>query len=191
MKRKRLQTPRQINIKKTFYIATEGTSTEPVYFEYINRFREDIQLKIIGVGRSPKGVQSKFENQIKGKKLNRSDKTWIVVDRDIWDTNELNNVQRWANENNCGFSLSNPCFELWLILHFENKTGFIDSKQCKRYFEANFCDKHKKPKYEELSDSVLKLAISRAKKRYGPQESNWPQESGCTTVYRLVESFLS
>ena len=191
MRRKRLQSTPQTNIKKTFYIATEGTKTEPIYFEYIDRFREDIQLKIIGAGKSPKGVQTKIENHLTKKGLSRGDEAWIVVDRDKWEVNEINQVQRWANSNYCSFTLSNPCFELWLILHFEDKTGFVDAKQCKKYFETKFCDKNKNPNFEGLTVSGIKVAIARAKQRYGPKKAVWPKSSGCTTVYRLVENFLS
>ena len=52
-----------------------------MYFEFIDRFREDIQLKVIGVGRSPKGVQNKIENQIINVQMNKGDESWIVVDR--------------------------------------------------------------------------------------------------------------
>jgi hypothetical protein len=32
-----------------------------------------------------------------------------------------------ARSNNIRVAISNPCFELWLILHFEDQTGFLDT----------------------------------------------------------------
>ena len=191
MRKKRLQPASKSYIKKTIYVATEGTDTEILYFEFLDRFREEIKIKPLGVGRSPAGVKDRIENQFAKKDFGKNDLAWIVVDRDRWEIDEIDQVQRWAENNNCKFALSNQCFEIWLILHFEDKSGFDSSKQCKRHFEKKFCNKDKFPKYESLDETDIKVAITRAKTRYGPKNTTWPRNSGCTTVYHLVERYLT
>nr|SBO92551.1 hypothetical protein BN4615_P2065 [Nonomuraea gerenzanensis] len=48
-----------------------------------------------------------------------------------WPKNHPNLKQaiRLAQEHGIRLAISNPCFELWLILHFEDQTAFIGTKE--------------------------------------------------------------
>lgn len=56
---------------------------------------------------------------------NRFDKICLIVDRDkesflaIPENNQYDYVLRICQEKGFGFYVSNPCFEFWLLLHFE------------------------------------------------------------------------
>ena len=60
---------------------------------------------------------------------------WCVSDVDV-DNNtpdaqkskniQLNEYTKMANEHGFKIALSNPCFELWFLLHFEYTAGYID-----------------------------------------------------------------
>ncbi len=56
---------------------------------------------------------------------NRFDKICLIVDRDkesflaLPENNQYNYVLQTCQEKGFGFYVSNPCFEFWLLLHFE------------------------------------------------------------------------
>ena len=91
-----------------------------------------------------------------------------------------------------------PCFELWFIFHHE-----LNKQQLKeiREFGANqhecieFCEKYfsyrkKRPNFKGISIEDVKRAVSYAKKVDTTDESGWPVEPGCTTVYRIIENYF-
>ena len=61
--------------------------------------------------------------------LKPSDEAWLVVDKDQWTDEQLTQLHQWSlQQENYGFALSNPKFEYWLLLHFEDGTGIILSR---------------------------------------------------------------
>ncbi len=64
-------------------------------------------------------------------KIKNSDEAWLVIDKDQWPEQQLAELHTWSQEKkNYGFALSNPKFEYWLLLHFENIDGSLTSTQC-------------------------------------------------------------
>ncbi len=44
--------------------------------------------------------------------------------KDEWTDDQLSQLNEWAQgADNYGFALSNPKFEFWLLLHFEDGSG--------------------------------------------------------------------
>jgi hypothetical protein len=56
------------------------------------------------------------------------DECWCVFDVE-WPQQHPNlaTAIRLAEENGIRLAISNPCFELWLILHFEDQTAFLNT----------------------------------------------------------------
>lgn len=56
------------------------------------------------------------------------DEFWCVFDVE-WPTNHpgLKDAMRLANQNSVKLAVSNPCFELFLILHFQDQSGWLDN----------------------------------------------------------------
>ncbi len=72
-----------------------------------------------------------FFIRIKKESLKSSDEAWLIADRDQWDENQLNQLYAWSTiQKNFGFALSNPKFEYWLLLHFEDASGIATSREC-------------------------------------------------------------
>ena len=78
--------PKERFVKLTFLIATEGTQTEPNYFnalkaelEKLNRFNIDISVQ--GKGKSTTALVGKVYRQIKFNNQ-EYDRVWVVFDRD-------------------------------------------------------------------------------------------------------------
>ena len=114
------------NVQKLFVIATEGVKTEIKYFEqfkseeYYNNQSVFIEvLKRLTTDSSPAVVIKQLNNFSKEFNLKEGDELWMVIDRDkqSWSTQQIAEVARFCVQKRYGFALSNPCFELWLLLH--------------------------------------------------------------------------
>ena len=159
--------------KRIFILATEGEKTEPQYFEGIFGNNE-LVLKVTcletkrGLS-APRHVLDRLDAYIKKAELRKSDQAWLVVDRDHWKASHISELFQWCNEENArkpeivhNMALSVPCFELWLLWHFEEAEVIRTSEELKEALKRHL------PEYDKkLSTSDLrKLAsqIVRAKK---------------------------
>lgn len=61
------------------------------------------------------------------------DECWCVFDVE-WPKNhpDLSQAVQLANDHGIHLAISNPCFELWLILHFEDQTAFMITSVAER-----------------------------------------------------------
>ena len=97
-----------------------------------------------------------------------------------------NGVRR---KKNFGLALSNPKFEYWLLLHFEDGKG-VTAGNCieklKKHVENYAKNKICISKFYEYTQT----AIQHAKAKDASNCSDWPRTNG-STVYRLVEQMIS
>ena len=114
--------PKERFVKLTFLIATEGTQTEPNYFnalkkelEKSNRF--NIEVSVQGKGIATTALVDKVHRQIKYNHQ-EYDRVWVVFDRDEFP--DFDEAIRQAAEHKINCAWSNESFELWLLLHFKD-----------------------------------------------------------------------
>jgi hypothetical protein len=130
-------------------------------------------------------------DHLEGEGLKSSDKAWLVVDKDQWAEEQLTQLHQWSlQQENFGFALSNPKFEYWLLLHFEEGTGVTSSHDCTDRFKRWIPDYDKGIDTRKISEAQIDDAIRRAKKRDHPPCEDWPRSLGQTTVYRLIENII-
>ena len=126
------------------------------------------------------------KDAVKEEQLKKTDETWLVIDMDQWPADQLEEV--FAGCQSAGFHLavSNPKFEYWLLLHFEDGGGVKSPRACLEKL------RHYLPDYEKGSLAVHRLypwipdAIRRAEEKNRPPCEKWPEQNG-STVYLLVE----
>lgn len=178
--------------RKMFVLATEGSKTESQYFEIFkdpNLIVHIELLKKIGKGAPPQ-VLERMRKHLKREGLKNSDEAWLVVDKDQWTDDQLSQLHEWALEaDNYGFALSNPKFEFWLLLHFEDGKNVNNSQTCSRRLKQYIPGYGKGIDVRKISEDMIARAIERAKNRDTPTCSDWPRNTG-TTVYRLVKNIL-
>ena len=179
--------------RRVFIIATEGSRTEPLYFKMFNSSETTVTVQCVtgGTASSPEAVLERMKQYLENNKLQRNYEAWVVVDKDAWSKESLDALHAWAasNAHNYGLAVSNPKFEYWLLLHFEDGNNVANGNVClirlKKYL----------PNYEKGNLETAKLrpnimtAAERAKRRDRPPSPKWPNGTG-TTVYRLVEKLL-
>jgi hypothetical protein len=104
-------------------IASEDKYAVRQYFEFFRSTK--IQFKVLetdGGKSAPEHVLTRLDEYMKEFDIGPEDEFWLVCDCDHWiNAGHIKNLVRVIQE--CGqkgiqVALSNPCFELWLLLHF-------------------------------------------------------------------------
>jgi hypothetical protein len=107
------------------------------------------------------------------------DGVWCVVDTDSFD---IQAAQTAAERLGVDLAISEPCFELWLLLHFTGHTAHVDNGTAAcRLLKKHLPGYDKKLDYVAF-DSGVQSAITRAKAL--------PPGNPSTDVWRLVEVLL-
>lgn len=110
-------------INPTFFVFCEG-ETEYAYINYLRskyRLPIEIDCKIAG-----NRITEKYINNYKrDKDIHPKDKTYLAYDLDV--AGMLNKLQRIKNTT---LLSSNPCFELWLLLHYQEQKTELTSIEC-------------------------------------------------------------
>jgi len=177
--------------KKLFIISTEGTKTEPEYFQHFNS-EAVIQVKPLkGDNKtSPKAVLQRMERHLKNECLRKSDEAWLVIDKDEWTDDQLLDLHTWSKNNKkYGLAVSNPKFEYWLLLHFEEGTKIKSITEVTERLKRKIPNYEKSINMKKINRAMIDKAIERAKKIDTPKCEKWPATWG-STVYRLVEKIL-
>lgn len=92
-----------------------GKATEPSYFRGLKKERRNPAVRVVVEG---KGVDPVSLVRFAAQKRDSTgcDEAWCVVDVDDFDVSEALAV---AAKKDVNLAISNPCFEYWLLLHFE------------------------------------------------------------------------
>jgi hypothetical protein len=91
--------------------------TEPAYFEGLKRARRNpaVTIQIKAKRGDPDGVV-RYAAGMRDRAEGKHDEVWCVVDVDDFD---LVKAAATARKLRVNLAVSNPCFEFWLLLHFE------------------------------------------------------------------------
>ena len=74
--------------------------------------------------RNPAAVLKRFEKAMRTEDFRKGDEAWLVVDVDTWAEDKLSNLLAWAKlDPRHHLAISNPKFELSLVMHFERANG--------------------------------------------------------------------
>jgi hypothetical protein len=118
-------------------IVCEGHRTEPLYFNAMRRFlrlsatRIDIVPGSVS-GSDPRSIVRYARQRKKWLKRRgrRFDQIWCVFDRD--EHPKIEDAFRWAAESHFALAFSNPCFELWFLLHLTDVDSPLDAHEALR-----------------------------------------------------------
>ena len=159
-------------------IVTEGLKTEVQYFEGLVQFLRSSGTAVRGVrskgiGKDPLRVL-KAALDIDGADLDGFDEVWVVVDVDDHATLDTALVE--GRSRDVPIVVSNPCFEIWLIWHYEDCAGHHDTKAALRRLA----------KYKHTDKSIPNTfpydAFDEAERRAGDQVQVWERGSNPSTA---------
>ncbi|WP_308301564.1 RloB family protein [Frankia sp. AiPa1] len=113
----------------------EGEHSEPDYINGVKRLPEVAASTSISIEIDPeRGVPLKLvQRAIVRSREPETDECWCVFDVE-WPENHPNLAQAvsLAHQHGIRVAISNPCFELWLLLHFEDYRRFVNTKEVER-----------------------------------------------------------
>lgn len=182
----------ELTKRKLFVLALEGRKTEQQYFDLFKKEGAQVRVRCLpsSSNSSPNQVLKRMKTWLNKESLEPSDEAWLVVDRDEWDEQALNKLHAWAQEkDNYHMALSNPKFEYWLLLHFEDGTGVATAQECDRRLKEKLRNYDKSIPAAAFTRERINLAIQHARTLDTPPCDDWPRTPG-STVYRLVQNIL-
>ena len=118
-------------------IVCEGAVTEKEYFCYLHHAeRIPIVLEIEAGGDPKKLVERAKSLQREARDSGDPfDQVWCVFDID--DHKRIADAKQQARDNGIGLIVSNPCFDLWILLHYQDLT-----QHTHRHKVQSLCRKH-------------------------------------------------
>jgi hypothetical protein len=146
MKSKRISKLKEI--RPTFFVFCEG-ETEESYIKYL-RSQYRLPVEIVSKKKGS-GINTRFINNFKSNYTkHRKDETFLVYDSDIPEI-----IEKLKQIKDTKLLLSNPCFEIWYLLHCQEQTAELTSNKCLSELE-----KHLKNYKKGTLDSSLKRTLS-------------------------------
>jgi len=206
-----------MDAEKLFVLSYEGTVTEKKYFQDFRAsvyFNNNGLIKIVHLkrpkdkGSDPFSVKKLLYWAKKEYGFKISDEFWLIIDRDDWESiHKLNFddlVKECKKEENFYLAMSNPCFEIWLVLHLKNLTEFTDEEKELIFENAKIGNKNyidilvaqlqggdrgynKRPN-PNIYLPLTKTAIESAKSN-DILEEDYPKSIG-THLYKLIEKLI-
>lgn len=144
-----------LQAEKFYILAFEGDVTEKKYFEDLRQselFNDSGTIETIPLkkgkrdGNSPLDVKRLLATARADYNFSSDDEFWLIVDRDDWesihhiDFNAL--YEDCRKEKNFFMALSNPCFEIWLILHLRKLSEISEDDRQKLFENEKVSSKH-------------------------------------------------
>jgi len=125
---------------RLFAVSCEGGKRENYYFKLFERLTKRVKIDIIEeeeeltqahqTKSAPKWVFDRALRYSKSFGISSNDSLWLVIDVDRWKVEDIMQLFEYVKKKkNWNLIISNPCFEVWLYLHFKNDFDDLTPKQ--------------------------------------------------------------
>jgi hypothetical protein len=178
----------------------EGEKTEPQYLEALKRQPEirdvaavdlrietghggAVPLTLVALAIDARGRAVAEEAEI--------DEFWCVFDVE-WPRNHpgLSDAVHRAQENGIHLAITNPCFELWLILHFNDHGAWLDNdsaRRLRRGLDGSAGKSLEAVKYMPLVAAAARRAAE-LDTRHQKNGAVFPHDNPSSGMHRLIAS---
>jgi len=186
--------------RKTLVVFCEGEKTEPQYLEALKKQPEvhdaaavDLRVETGHGGAVPQTLVSLAIDARSRAEAEESeiDEFWCVFDVE-WLKNHpgLRDALQRARANDIHLAVTNPCFELWLILHFKDHGAWLDNDGARRLRRQLDGSPDKSLDAAKYMSSVLEAARRAAdlETRHQKNGAIFPQDNPSSGMYRLIAS---
>ena len=186
--------------KKTLVVFCEGEKTEPQYLEALKRQPEirdvaavDLRIETGHGGAVPLTLVAlaiDARNRAAAEEA-EIDEFWCVFDVE-WPRNHpgLSDAVRRARENEIHVAITNPCFELWLILHFNDHGAWLDNdaaRRLRRGLDGSSDKSLEAAKYMPLVAAAARRAAD-LETRHQKDGAIFPDDNPSSGMHRLIAS---
>ncbi|MFD0559272.1 RloB-like protein [Stackebrandtia endophytica] len=186
--RRRSRQPTRLTHRRLLVVCG-GQVTEPQYFQGLRDFvgNRGVHVKVVIEDRSPHYIVKKAAESLK---TDDFDQVWCVFDVDDFDCTAALTEARRRGVN---IAMSHPCFDLWLLLHFEDCLTHVDGYQAiKPRLRRHIPDYGTSKSGKSVDFAMYRDRISHALRRAKDLDQNHerPHANPSTGVWRLVESIM-
>lgn len=197
---------------KLIIIATEGRKTERIYFESLARNYDSSKIHVEVIEKldnnsSPNMVLEQLNSFTNEYNLDENDELWMVIDRDYqsWEIAMIKSIAQLCRQKKGYYlALSNPAFELWLLLHLIDCSKLTQkqkddlfrnakvnkNKTYSKKMISDLLDGFNEAKYDPLNfvPDVAKAIRNAIKLDLNPR-TRWPNYLA-TRVYKLAQNII-
>jgi RloB-like protein len=187
-------------IRKTLLVFCEGERTEP---EYLNALKLEPEIREtaaveIRVAQADSGAVPltlvKRAIEARSRAVSESDEVdefWCVFDVE-WPVNHANlpEALALAEANEISLAVSNPCFEVWLILHLKEHGAWLDNEQAaklRRQLDSSTNKGLAPAKYMPNVREATARA-TRLEERHRRDGTSFPRDNPSSSMHRLIAS---
>jgi hypothetical protein len=180
-------------------IVCEGKVTEPEYLHGFERWARNNTVEIeipdsqgVPITLVETAVELK-ESADKQAKRNRDpflafDEVWCVFDIDEHPPDKVNDARQVASARGIELAVSNPCFELWILLHFRESPGARHRDNVKELVAEKLPGYDKHLRFDDLASGVEDATRRASALHTQADEEGESHRNPTTGVYRLTES---
>jgi hypothetical protein len=184
--------------KPVVFIICEGSKTEIRYFKNFSSRNSLIEVRPIeSKHKSALSLVKRAKDAIGQEPYSPEDgdQLWCVFDRDGNSDEQLQKADALAKRLKYNIVFSNPCFELWLLLHFMDHSAYLEDAAAvlKLLDSSKVIPNYKKSgDYYDVLRPLEEIASKRARSLIGRHEADGKSLisrscNPCTTAVQLVE----
>jgi hypothetical protein len=182
--------------KPIVLIICEGQNTEPQFFDGFRRAcrnsRVDIKLAPEhGVPKTVVEIAKRYKQEAEEDAVREHDdnlaydSVWCVFDID--EHPYVGDARQMARDNGIDLAISNPCFELWLLLHFRDNPGMQHRDRLQAMLTAYVPEYDKHIEYTTYSAGYPQAVVRAKRMDQSAENDNESGRNPTTGVYRLTE----
>jgi hypothetical protein len=210
--------------RRYFVIASEGADTERIYFEglrdkLIAEGQLNSLIKVEFLKRQTeaeraksghKAVIKQLDTYKKAYRIDNRDELWLIIDRDKQNNTpkSIADIAQSCLQKGYSLGLSNPAFEIWLLLHLTDLTTYTNealnlllqnrkvsasssSKTALKKALSDILGGFNETAYEaNIFLPFIHLAVQRAKLLDTNPATRWMDDTLNTRVYKLIENIF-
>lgn len=184
------------NPRVRMLVLCEGKVTEP---RYLNAFKREFRSQLVDVEVVPEcGVPKTLveravimkkgadrEARRRGDPYLKYDEVWCVFDVDVHPN--LAEAKQQAHDNGLHVAISNPCFELWILLHFQDQRAHEDRGRIQDACRVHLPEFIKEAPYEKLQPNYEEAVKPAQALMDWQSQQGRPEGNPSTMVHKLTE----
>lgn len=212
---KRIHRKKRTNKFRAFFIiASEGRLSEPQYFRHIASYLDNTkklgkQVKVEPLYREDNAsdfrrVLSLLDKYKSKYDLKEGDQLWCLVDADNWPEKHMAQAQQLCKQKQYEFCMTNPCFELWFLLHHLDMNTVSEQVRQQIFAPASsreigqllhdtlkqvYGEGYQKSKISTTHLEKIPLALKQAFE-LELEKNHWTFDACCTRIHELVQQIF-
>jgi hypothetical protein len=178
---------------RTIMVFCEGVNSEPDYVRALKKLPHIAENTALDLRIHPEqGVPLTLVTRaIEHKRDPEIDECWCLFDVE-WPQHHPNLLEavKLATSNNINLAVSNPCFELWLILHFQDHYGFVHTGPLQK-LSRSLDGRSGKRIEASIYMPLRKKAARRAKNldmRHDRDDTPFPHDNPSSGMYKFLRA---